>query len=281
MASSSSDSSSDSSSSLSSSSNSSSSSSSQSSSSSSSTSSIEYSSWSSSSESSSSSSFDDFPDSYVTYSEIVEFMREVNSNFGNNDINETIVGASYDYINNRLGTEFERESATLYLDGRGEPVIYSSKIPIDSLSSVTIIYQSGTETELTLSGTSKNCWYDPTTGRIWTDLDNEGNIEVNLESKIFPDRPRSVKVVGVFGTYSSALVKYVQLLLILKHYALLNPKTYAKGDMVSETIGRYSYKLDSGINTADPSMQRKGLDAYIEWYFKQISKEDSWGYEAI
>jgi len=216
---------------------------------------------------------------YVTEGEIVTFMQMINEDFELVDINELIVNAMYELINNRMDTVYEEVEQSLLIDGRGERFIFCSKIPIVKITGISTIALTGIETSFIINGQDRNIWWDTSTGKIWTDRDDEELIEVNSETLSFPDRAVSVRVNGTFGTTGTELVKQLQLMLILKQYSLMQPSAYAS-DIISEKIGRYEYKLANASNVA-PGNQRKGIDGWISFLFEQLPSEDTMGLESV
>ena len=204
--------------------------------------------------------------SYVTNDEIVEFMQGINPDFNENDIDATIVGGMYDFINKKIGTEYGVEDRTYLVDGNGDYLVWSLYLPIVYLNSVTIIKENEERVDLDLHGEDRNCWYDADTGFIKSSLK-------------FPLRPDSVELRGKFGEIPSDLVKLLQLLLIYKTYTITQPSKY-HGDLVEEKIGRYSYKL-SDTGTYSEDNQRKGLDGYIAYLFDALGRMNNMAFEAI
>ncbi len=216
---------------------------------------------------------------YVTAQEIVDFMELINPEFLATDINDMIVNSTYEIINKQIGGEYEIQDLTLYQDGRGTKEIFCPQIPMVAVTNIATVALDGTETAFTINGKDRNIWWDASTGKIWVESNN-AVIEKNGSGQPFPDYPNSVKIEGRFGEIATDLVKVLQLMMILKQYSLLQPALYAS-DIISEKIGRYEYKLANASNVA-PENQRKGLDGYIEWLFKQLpNQENNMGLEAI
>lgn len=221
---------------------------------------------------------------YVDEDEIVDFMQIINSDFTEDDINELIVNSMYDMINRKMDTVYETTTTTLLADGHGTYTVWCPKIPIVDITRIAIINQDETEDEFDISGDDRNIWWDTSTGKIFTKRDYENKIEVypddeSLAYGKFPDRVACVKIEGTFGQVANSLVKQLQLFLILKQYAILQPSVYAT-DIISEKIGRYEYKLLNASNVS-PNNQRKGIDGWIAYLFEQLPSEDKLGLESI
>jgi len=217
---------------------------------------------------------------YVTTQEIVDFIELINPEFLSTDINDMIVNSTYEIINKQIGGEYEEQELILHQDGRGTKEIFCPQIPIVNVTNIAIVALSGEETPFIINGEDRNIWWDANTGLIWMRPTEETNVEINNAINLFPDRPNSVKIAGTFGEIATDLVKVLQLMMILKQYSLLQPSLYAS-DIISEKIGRYEYKLANASNVA-PDNQRKGLDGYIEWLFKQLpNQENNMGLEVI
>lgn len=223
---------------------------------------------------------------YVNEAEIVAFMKMINKDFVKEDINELVYNSMYHYLNERADIVYNKTAddarvQRLYVDGNSTLEIYCPQIPIISISKIATILQDETQCPFIINGAQKNIWWDNETGRIWIKVDYEvTNIERNAFPWMwFPDRPKSVVIEGKFGGIVTELVKLIQLLLALKQYQLLNPKKYAT-DIAEETIGKYSYKLERPGNVTAEN-QRKGIDGWIDFLFKQLPKTNSMGLEAI
>lgn len=218
---------------------------------------------------------------YVTAQEIVDFMTMINPLFVQADINELLVNAMYDFINAKVGENYEVEELTMYLDGTGDIFVYSEKMPIVNVKRIAVVGTDGVLSDLKILGADRNVWWDDRTGRIWREV-VEGDITLDEDDEDtlkFPDRPDCVMVEGSFGSVVTSLVKQIQLLMILKNYALMKPSDYAT-DIVEEKIGRYAYKLSSASNLT-PENQRKGLDGWLAYLMEQLPKINSMALESI
>lgn len=221
------------------------------------------------------------PDSYVNDSEITAFMQLINPSFTSGMINDIIVEGTYEHLNSLMDGVEEQAADTLLVDGTGDRYVYASKIPIVSLSEIAVIGTDNTESAYILGGPSKNIWWDCTTGRIWTWTTEEyyeDKIEYGYIIEPFPNRPKCVRIKGVFGTAPTDLVKHIQLLLILKQYSLLQPGTYPT-DIMEERIGKYQYRFYSG--TVVEKNQRRGIDGYINWLMESLPRANAIALESI
>lgn len=209
--------------------------------------------------------------SYLTEQEILDFFQSMNSEFVAADINTMFESTAYDVIKGKVDCEYGEVTKSFLVDGIGTQTIWSLYVPIVAITEIAIIYSNEEETLLTLSGEDRNVWWDVDTGIITTDSRtyvDEIEVNIAIEGYKFPDRANTVRITGTFGETASELVKLLQLLLMLKSYTITQPSKYII-DLVEEKIGRYTYKLsNSGAFTAEN--QRKGLDGYIDWLFKQI-----------
>ena len=217
--------------------------------------------------------------SFATKEEMVEILQEINSSITVADIPDMLVGSTADFIRSQLDFYVRTDvEDTLYIDGNGENIVFSRFIPIVSLTSITIIDEvQGTEMALTLTGDDKNVIWDGITGYI--EYLNRNDVLDEDEILTFPDKPDSVKLVGYFGEYPSSLVKYLQTLLVLKHFTIFNRKLYPM-DLVEEKIGRYSYKVAT-TSSMEPINQKKGIDGYIEWLLNTLKVDSGLGMESI
>lgn len=214
---------------------------------------------------------------YVSSTEIVDFMKMINPSFALGDINELIVNSMYEFLNVKMGAPATVTQEVQLLDGNGNSYVYVNKLPIVSIRRIALVDTDGSETALVLQGTGKNVWWDDQTGRIWISyVDEDGVDDV---AAVFGNYPNSVRVEGKFGAVSTNLAKQIQLLLILKQYALMQPKNYAT-DMIEEKIGRYSYKL-AGASNLEMNNQRKGIDGWIAYLLEQLPNDNFMGLETI
>lgn len=209
---------------------------------------------------------------YATKAEIVSELSNINEDITQADISDLMLNSSTDYINNRMKREFvvDEEDVTMLLDGNGENIVFTERIPIVSLTSVTLIKRDESEVELTLTGSDRNVWWDEQTGYLEYRPTNECAIFLDGDeyTQTYPDRPDSIRVVGRFGEVSTDLIKYIQILLVLKKLSLMDPENYSL-DLVEEKIGRYEYRKGNITGVAYP-YSRKGVDAYIEWLFESF-----------
>lgn len=219
---------------------------------------------------------------FLTDDQIAEYFRILNPSFSISDIPTLIRSASYEEITQKSGFTWEAIEQTLYFDGDGTKHLFVTPIPIVSLVSMTLIGEDLAETSVNVTQTSatREIWYEPNTGKIEiiNPIDNieYGNDE---EAGVFPKGIRNIKIVGTFGTSSPAsILSLLQLCIINRTMARLNPSVYAKGDILEEEIGKYRYVL-AGRTTSDST--RMSLDQYIEYLFSLLPQFNSFVYEAV
>ncbi len=199
-------------------------------------------------------------------------------------------GSAFSYIKeciNQIFCDPALGPLTFLVNGQGDPTIFAPVAPIDDLTEVTIIAADGTEETLELTGTNRQVFWDPNTGKITLIRNGEGlaafyDIEVSGNGqKIFPQGCENVRLIGNFGADVPSILKLAELLVMLKHEQLSNPGGYLKiGNIMSEKIGRYEYKLGA-INSTGAWGQSKSLDYYIQDILDKVSKLNSMGLEAI
>lgn len=208
---------------------------------------------------------------YITPEEAIAFLNSIVPN-AVATLDDTILASTTLLINERLGFDLlSEETETLYLSGNGGTEIFSSKTPINTLTSVEVNYQTVDpetdttleETELVLTGDDINCWFDETSGKIWSIYK-------------FPKGTNNVVISGIFGSeeYTPAL-KTIQKLLILRHYSMILPNTF-KTDLMSEQIANYTYKKASFGRSGAMS-----LNSYIDSLFKDLPMNRNFCIESI
>jgi hypothetical protein len=195
---------------------------------------------------------------YVTPAEIVDFMRLINPEFEETDINDILVNSTFHTVNSIVDVEFEETTENRIVSGTKDDFFFSDIVPILNVTKVVSISPNGVENEFTISGDGRNLFWDRQTGFF------------QIYNKTIPvyDLPQSIRIEGTFGTIATDLVKQIQLLMILKQYSIVQPDVY-KTDIISEKIGRYEYKLANASNVA-PENQRKGLDGMINFLIDQL-----------
>ena len=153
------------------------------------------------------------------------------------------------------------------------------------MNKIVVINKDETEIELTFEGLDRQVWFDEVTGKIEIirkfediELGLSGSTTILGELGVFPEGVRNIRLEGLFGTDATAIVKLLQLFIMAKQSALIDPQGYRALDLVAETIGKYSYEL-SGKSTT--RLQRKSIDEYIDFLFTCLPKENSMGLEAV
>ena len=189
------------------------------------------------------------------------------------DIDDFVLNSSWTQIEDRIGFSYNIGSRTLYLNGTGERWIFVPYVPILTLTDITIKDSQETETALTLTGTSRDVWFDKEAGRIEFVTADNSAMAIFLDSddtvgRKFTYGLENIEITGTFGPAAPGYVKYLQLIIILKSLHFKRKQTYDI-DMLAEKIGNYEYKF--GVPTSQSeSNQYKGIDGYIEYLFSLI-----------
>ena len=187
--------------------------------------------------------------SFVTKAEVVLQLKIANPSIVEADISDNLLASTAELLSSKIGDTFIADTVdtTMLVDGNDNSYIFTNRVPIASLTSVKIISSNATEKEeLIISGVNSQVWVDYSKGKI--EFIRSRDIEDGEESPImyFPLRPSSVEIIGKFGSASTDLVKYTQILLILQALSVLNPSVY-KTDLISEEIGKYKWVSSSTL----------------------------------
>jgi len=211
---------------------------------------------------------------YISKSEVLEFLLGVNPNAVIGDITDLILNQAWSIIEKRTGRSWSYGSEVLTLNGNGESFIFVPKVPIVSLSSIVVTKSNMETTTLTLTGSERDVWWDTETGRIQfvtptsstlIFYDRDDIYDVNKFSKGYGN----IAIVGIFGEEAPDMIKYLQTLLILKALTFQQSKNY-KSDVIMEQIGKYEYRIGTPSGQAVQN-QYRGLDGTIEFIFSLIS----------
>jgi len=217
---------------------------------------------------------------YVTKAEVVTFLSDIYSAIAEADISDLMLNQSWSIIENRTELEWDINEAasTIRLNGTGENHIFvpPAYLPITSLTSIIMYKSDETTTTLTLSGDERQVWWDPDTGRIEM-VEPDSSLTIFLDEddvyvvNTFVYGVNNIYVTGIFGSTVPDMVKFLQMLLILKAFTIKDPSHF-KVDLMAEKMGKYEYKMGVPSSQAEKN-QYKGLDGYIEFLFGIISSQ--------
>jgi len=219
---------------------------------------------------------------YASKAEVLTFLQKMNPSAVLADIEDMQLYSTKEMIDERTNSQWtvDTEDKTVYVDGNDLDTIFSNISPITSLTSVKIIKQDLTEEVLDFSGSDRNAYYDLETGMIQYVRPDSTRIEVTGGDFFynfglyFPYGVRNVEITGKFGRETPYLIKMIQIFEIAKQMTIFQPSKY-KADVLEEKIGRYTYKM--GLH----SKGHKGIDAYIDYLYSCLPKDDQLGIEAI
>ena len=197
-------------------------------------------------------------------------------------------GAAFNQIKERMDYVWcdpITDTKTLYYNGENKPTILV-EAPITQLDEVTITDADGTETTLLLTGTTREVFWDPRTGKItvdknqpWLGTGSQDLYQSHYWSS-FPEGTQNIKVIGQFGAEIPAIAKLLEIMIMYKMLQFQQPAIYkVAGNLVREKIGRYEYQL--GVIGFDHNSRNMSLDAYIDYLFDQLPKINTAGFEAV
>ncbi len=200
------------------------------------------------------------------------------------DIPDYFVSAAEEEINNRTETQWEVDSTDqiFLIDGTGENHIHVPVVPIISLTEIAVILNDETETTLTLSGSTREVRFNLETGVIHR-IANRNNVfsfaDTDEEDwSVFPRGQANIRVTGKFGrTGPTNILRLIANLIILRQMRFKDPESF-KPNLISETIGKYEYRLASGGSKGNEAMN---LDGYINYLFSILPKDDEIYIEAV
>jgi hypothetical protein len=214
---------------------------------------------------------------YATRVEIEAFASKMNPDFLSADLTDKEILAAQEIINERSDTVWNLFSGSKYVDGTGNPYIFSPIVPIVTLTSVKIIAIDTTETSLIVSGSTREIIADFETGMIKR-VQGIG-VEYGEENEIGPYFPlgvQNIKLTGTFGQ-NGASANTLNLLQTLLCILTLSKKFSGKynSDLVMERIGEYEYRTDPMQYSKNPKNQKMTLEGYIDYLFESLPKEGS------
>jgi hypothetical protein len=214
---------------------------------------------------------------YASKAEIAAILTSMGMTVVEADVSDNILYSSKLRLDDLTGTSWGASDQTIYIDGKGHKSVMCPNIPINTLTSVTVIAKNEDETSYDLSGDDRQIWWDGETGLIQVIKWDRADIAVSTPSEftVFPVGVKNVKIVGNFGRAVTELVKLAQALLAFKQFSILNPETYPS-NLVMEKIGNYQYKLAEG-----KSPDVVTFDAYINQIIEELKNEDSMVLEEI
>lgn len=217
---------------------------------------------------------------YASKVEALAFINELvdGTILTSTDITDAEMDMAKEIINNKTDTYWEvTTSGSLYLDGTGKDHVFSTIVPIVTLTKCEIIALDDTVESLVVSGSTKEIIYDPNTGlikRVVVSEDDWLMKDTDDESVFFPYGIRNVKITGTFGKDSDSIniLKQLQILLVLqlmqkKFVGKLNP------DLVMEKIGEYEYRVSEMQYAKDPKNTKLTLEGYIDFLFRSLPQD--------
>lgn len=220
---------------------------------------------------------------FLEDNEIIQYFRNFDSSFTLNSIPSHIRTTAYQIIVQRSGTDWQTTSKTIYLSGDDSEFLQVYEAMPMSITSMVILHHNDSSENETLvvdqSSDLKNVVYDSDSGLIKYvepsyDSQNIKYGQDNDSRFYFPRGFRNIKITGTFGSddgdYNSIL-KTLQLMIMNELLAKINPTKYAKGDIVAEKTGRYSYEL-YGKSKTDTT--RRSLSQMIDDLFDLLPNDD-------
>jgi hypothetical protein len=217
---------------------------------------------------------------YASKAEALAFINNLvdGTPLTSDDITDAEMSMANEIINNRTDTYWKvTTSGSLYLDGTGKNYVFSTIVPIVTLTACVIIALDDTTESLTVSGSAKEIIYDPNTGlikRVVVSEDDWLMKDTDDESVFFPLGIRNIKITGTFGKDSDSIniLKQLQILLVLQ---LMQKKFVGKikPDLVMEKIGEYEYRVSEMQYAKDPKNTKLTLEGYIEFLFKSLPQD--------
>lgn len=212
---------------------------------------------------------------YLSDDEIVEFFSMINPGFCLENLPNYLRNSAAEIIACKTNTTWEKSNAVLYVDGTRENCISSPRVPIVSLSDISIIRKDESLLPLVLSGEDRQVEWACDTGvislikSVADDIETITDIDDWKSIGRFPVGLNNIKLTGVFGNLPLDLLKLLQLMLIGKSLQLLDSNTYGF-NKISEKIGRYEYKL--GAISKNSSVM--SFDDYIGFLFNLLPQTE-------
>ncbi len=220
---------------------------------------------------------------YASKATILELGQKLKPDLVLADISDMFLNSATQIIEVKTGKTWDSPlTPILYIDGRGEPFVFSPITPIRTLTEVAIIAPDTTEELLDVSGSDREVWFNDITGEIKR-ISSFEDIARPYSGACFPEGIKNIRITGTFGKVSTELpiLELLQTLLVFQMLALIFPKEFRLTDLTGEKIGEYSYTLAAMEYSVNPDNQRKTLDGYIAWLFTQLEDERDGRYLAI
>jgi len=217
---------------------------------------------------------------YTTKLEVVTYLNSLKSagetQLVETDIPDSAFNGAGSIVDEKTGSRFAVFAGDLYVDGDGQNYIICPRVPIITLTGVTIINPDTSTEALVVSGTSRNIWFNEATGLIKRIAITVDRIEYGQEHVdcVFPFGVKNIKMTGTFGGTSADVLALLQILettRILGFFMDFIKKT----NLIEEQIGEYRYKLGDMQTGKDPNNARKTLDGYIEYLYNCLPQNDN------
>lgn len=223
---------------------------------------------------------------YATKAEVVALGIKLKPDLVEADIPDYMLDATKQIIDEKTGRIWEIFTGDVYIDGQGQEHIKCPKLPITSLSAITIIASDTVEEILDVAGTDRQAWWNDHTGiirRIQDDEDDSIEKGQKGEALTFPIGLKNIKLTGVFGVDPATypVLKLLTVFLVFQQLGFIFPDKFKLTDLAGEKIGEYSYTIQGSQYETDNKNKRKTLDGYINWLFSILGQPEAEGYLAI
>lgn len=209
---------------------------------------------------------------YASAAQIVDFLQRLWPQFTANLLPQYVIDATTELIENRTQV-WEVFSGALLVNGRDENYIVCPMVPIRQLLQVNIIELDNSVTNLIIGGPQNEIKFDPDSGVIRRINYKKAVIDINTldEDPIFDDGLKNIQLIGTFGRGPYNILIPLQCLLALQMLRNVYPKYF--GNIESEKIGDYMYKINFMERTQNIKNQVLTLDGYINMLFDTLPKD--------
>lgn len=210
--------------------------------------------------------------SYASAAQIVDFLARLWPQFTAALLPQYVVDATTEMIENRTQV-WSVYAGTLLVSGRAESYVQCPVTPIITLTAVNIIELDGSITVLVMSGLQKEIIYDSINGVIRRINYKKAVIDINTldEDPVFEDGLQNIQLIGTFGRGPYNILVPLQCLLCLQMLRNVYPKYF--GNIESEKIGDYMYKINFLERSQNLKNQILTLDGYINELFDRLPKD--------